>query len=116
MKAPTTTVPAHQRATDVSLRSRLSTALERNKALAERTPGYGGGSPARSATSAPPEINPVTITTTETVVSTLRVSLTTLSTTRRRRSQPRPMRKLKIKTLRPTPPPEERPVDSDDAR
>jgi len=34
-KTPATTIPARQRATDASLRSRLTAALERNRVLAE---------------------------------------------------------------------------------
>ena len=53
-RTPAAAIPARQRATDASLRARLTTALERNRVLPRKTPGCDASSPAPSATSAPP--------------------------------------------------------------
>jgi len=67
-------IPSGQRATEASLRARLTTALDRNKQLPTRTPGSAASSPAHSATSGRHELDQVTIQTGETATIRPRVS------------------------------------------
>ena len=96
--APGPTIPASQRASDPSLRSRLATALQRNRALAgenarlrrqlARTLGDQRSAQPQSGNDQPRlnRHNPTTA-----------ASSKTPSTTRHRRSKPRPGRGLKIR-------------------
>ena len=67
---PAAAIPAAQRATDASLRARLTAALERNRRWPRKTPGSAASSPARSATSGHPGPDPVTIQPPETTLIT----------------------------------------------
>lgn len=71
---PGPTPPARQRASDPSLRARLTVALDRNRQLAEKTPVCGGNSPGPSATSCQHGSNPVTINPAEKDTTTPRTS------------------------------------------